>query len=102
MKEAGALLTNEAVTMLSWLYDYNESKEPELLDKILQYADAATLHSYLHTLMNVNLSKADINNEKFLRFGRLLPMLGANMDDNTARGLIIHFVKPASKYVLLS
>lgn len=99
MKEAGALLTNEAVTMLSWLYDYNESKEPELLDKILQYADAATLHSYLHTLMNVNLSKADINNEKFLRFGRLLPMLGANMDDNTARGLIIHFVKPASKYV---
>ena len=78
---------------------YNENKETVLLDKILQYADAATLRSYLHTLMNEQLSKMTINKQKFLRFGRLLPMLGANMDDNTARGLITHFVKPVSKDV---
>ena len=99
LKKSGVMLTKEAVTMLSWSYHYNENKETVLLDKILQYADAATLRSYLHTLMNEQLSKMTINKQKFLRFGRLLPMLGANMDDNTARGLITHFVKPVSKDV---
>lgn len=97
MKGAGVVLTNEAVVMLSWNYHYNENREPELLDKIIQYADAATLRGHLHNLMNEQLSKTAINKQRFLRFGRLLPMLGANMDDNTARGLITHFVKPIFK-----
>ena len=94
MQEADELLTTEAVTMLQWLYDHNEVKDATLLNTILQHPNEATLRSYLHTMMNDHLSKTDINKEKFLYFGKLLPKLGADMDDNTARGLITHFIKP--------
>lgn len=97
MKEAGALLTNEAVTMLQWLFDHNEVKESTLLDSILKYSDAPTLKSYLHTMMNEHFDKTDTSREKFLYFGKLLPMLGADMDANTARGLMQHFIKPICK-----
>lgn len=97
LREADELLTNEAVTMLQWLYDHNEVKEKALLDAILQYPNAATLRSYLHSMMNDHLSKTNINGEKFLYFGKLLPMLGSDMDANTARGLITHFIKPICK-----
>lgn len=97
MKESGELLTNEAVTMLQWLYDHNEVKDSELLQTVLKYADEATLKSYLHTMMNDHISKTDITKEKFLWFGKLLPLLGADMDQNTARGLITHFIKPVYK-----
>lgn len=94
MQEADELLTNEAVTMLQWLYDRNEVHEPTLLNTILQHPNEATLRNYLHTMLNDHFSKTDINKEKFLYFGKQLPMLGADMDDNTARGLITHFIKP--------
>ena len=97
MKEADELLTSEAITMLQWLYDYNEVKDAELLNAILQYPNEAMLRNYLHTMMNDHFSKKDITKEKFLYFGKLLPKLGADMDDNTARGLITHFVKPIYK-----
>lgn len=97
MKEAGALLTNEAVTMLQWLFDHNEVKATALLDSILKYSDAPTLKSYLHTMMNDHFDKTDISKEKFLYFGKLLPLLGADMDANTARGLMQHFIKPIFK-----
>ena len=96
LKEAGETLTNEAVTMLQWLYDRNETKEPTLLDAILQKPEETTLKSYLHTMMNNNFVKTDISKEKFLYFGKLLPMLGSDMDANTARGLMQHFIKPVS------
>ena len=48
-------------------------------------------------MMNDHLSKQDINKEKFLYYGKLLPKLGADMDANTARGLITHFIKPICK-----
>lgn len=99
MRESDELLTNEAVTMLQWLYDHNEVKEPSLLNTILQHPNEAALKNYLHSMMNDHLSKTDINPEKFLYFGKLLPMLGADMDDNTARGLITHFIKPICKDV---
>lgn len=97
MPKADELLTNEARTILQWLYDYNEVKDSSLLDKILQHPNEATLRGYLHTLMNEHFSKNDINREKFLYFGKLLPMLGADMDANTARGLITHFIQPIYK-----
>lgn len=97
MPEADELLTNEAVAMLQWLYDRDEVIDADLLNTILQYPNEATLRSYLHSMMNEHLSKTDINKEKFLCFGKLLPILGADMDDNTARGLITHFIKPICK-----
>ena len=97
MPQAGALLTNEAVTMLQWLYDQNEVKDAELLDAVLKHADKGTLRGYLHTMMNDHLSKTNSTKAKFLWFGKLLPLLGADMDQNTARGLMTHFIKPISK-----
>lgn len=97
MKDAGVLLTNEIVTILQWLYDHNEVKEPELLDAVFQYVDEATLKNYLHQMMNDLLAKTDINKVRFLWFGKLLPLLGSDMDANTARGLMNHFIKPVCK-----
>lgn len=96
LKEADDTLTNEAVTMLQWLYNRNEIIEPALLDTILQYSEKTTLKTYLHTMMNDNFIKTDISREKFLCFGKLLPILGSDMDANTARGLMQHFIKPVS------
>ncbi len=97
LPEADEKLTGEAVTMLRWLYDRNEVREPELLDKILLHPHEATLKGHLHTMMNDHFIKTDISKEKFLYYGKLLPMLGADMDANTARGLMTHFVKPVCK-----
>ena len=96
LKVAGETLTNEAVTMLQWLYDRNEIIEPALLNAILQNPEETTLKSYLHTMMNGNFVKNDINKEKFLYFGKLLPLLSSDMDANTARGLMQHFIKPVT------
>ena len=97
MPQAVALLTNEAVTMLQWLYDHNEVTDAGLLEIILEHADEGTLRSYLHSMMNDHLSKTNSTKAKFLWFGKLLPLLGADMDQNTARGLMTHFIKPISK-----
>ena len=97
MEKSEAQLTNEAVTMLQWLFAHNEIKDAALLDVILQYSDEPTLKSYLHNMMNDHFDKVDISKEKFLYFGNLLPMLGADMDANTARGLMQHFIKPICK-----
>lgn len=97
MPEASTLITKEAVTMLQWLYEHYEVKDPELLDTILQHADDATLKSYLHSMMNDHFSKTDINKVSFLWFGKVLPSLGADMEVNVARGLITHFIKPVFK-----
>ena len=45
----------------------------------------------------IDIPKTDINNVTFLWFGKLLPMLGADMDQNIARGLMTHFIKPVCK-----
>lgn len=97
MPQAVALLTNEAVTMLQWLYDHNEVTDAGLLEIVLKHADEGTLRSYLHSMMNDHLSKTNSTKAKFLWFGKLLPLLGADMDQNTARGLMTHFVKPIGK-----
>ena len=97
MEESEEQLTKEAVTMLQWLFDHNEVKESSLLDAILHYSDEPILKSYLHNMMNDHFDKTDISKEKFLYFGNLLPMLGADMDSNTARGLMQHFIKPICK-----
>lgn len=97
MPQAGAVLTSEAVTMLQWIYDHGEVKDAGLLDVVLSCSDEATLKGYLHTMMNDCFAKTDINKVKFLWFGKLLPLLGADMDQNTARGLMTHFIKPISK-----
>ena len=97
MPKAAALLTNEALTMLQWLYDYNEVTDAGLLETVLKYADEGALKNYLHMMMNANIVKANITKTKFLWFGKLLPLLGADMDQNTARGLMTYFIKPVSK-----
>ena len=97
LPEAGELLTSEAVSILQWLYDRSEVKEPELLDAILKHADEATLKGYLHPMMNDKLSKTAINKVRFLWFGKLLPLLGADMEVNVARGLMTYFIKPVCK-----
>ena len=97
MPEAGALLTSEAVTILQWLYDRSVVMEPELLNTIIQRGDEATLKIYLHSMMNDHLSKTDINKVRFLWFGKTLPLLGADMEVNVARGLITHFIRPVFK-----
>ncbi|MBQ3806280.1 MAG: hypothetical protein II844_10835 [Prevotella sp.] len=97
MPQAVALLTNEAVTMLQWLYDHNEVTDAGLLEIVLKHADEGTLRSYLHSMMNDHLSKTNSTKAKFLWFGKLLPLLGADMDQNTARGLMTHFIKPIGK-----
>lgn len=97
MPQAVVLLTNEAVTMLQWLYDHNEVTDAGLLEIVLKHADEGTLRSYLHSMMNDHLSKTNSTKAKFLWFGKLLPLLGADMDQNTARGLMTHFIKPISK-----
>ncbi len=97
MPQAEALLTNEAVTMLQWLYDHNEVTDAGLLETLLKYADEGTLKNYLHKMLNAYIAKTNITKAKFLWFGKLLPLLGADMDHNTARGLMTYFFKPIIK-----
>lgn len=97
LPEADTKLTGEAITILDWLYEKNEMKDLTLLDAILRKADKPTLVSYLHKMMNDYFVKSDISKQKFIYFGNLLPSLGADMDSNTARGLMQHFIKPICK-----
>ena len=97
LPEADAKLTGEAITILDWLYEEDEMKDSTLLDSILRKADKPTLVSYLHKMMNEHFVNSDISKQKFMHFGNLLPSLGSNMDSNTARGLMQHFIKPICK-----
>ena len=97
LQEADEKLTGEAITLLQWLYDKNEMKDSSLLDTIIRKADKPTLVSYLHRMMNDHFTRSEITKQKFLHFGNLLPILGADMDANTSRGLMQHFIKPICK-----
>ena len=97
LQEADTKLTGEAIAILDWLYEKDEMKDSTLLDAILRKADKPTLVSYLHKMMNEHFTKADISKQKFIHFGNLLPLLGADMDSNTARGLMQHFIKSIFK-----
>ena len=97
LQSADSNLTGEAITILQWLYDKNDPKDSALLNFILERAHKSTLKSYLHTMMNQHFVNTDITREKFLYFGKYLPLLGSDMDANTARGLTQHFIKPICK-----
>ena len=97
LQKANSIITEEAITILQWLYEKNEVKEPSLLDLILERADELTLKTYLHAMMNDYFVKTDITKTKFLYFGKYLPILGGDMDSNIARGLMQHFIKPVCK-----
>ena len=97
LPEADAKLTGEAITILDWLYEKDEMKDSTLLDAILRMADKPTLVIYLHKMMNEHFVNSDISKQRFLYFGKLLPILGADMDSNSARGLMQHFIKPICK-----
>lgn len=94
---ADTKLTGEAITILDWLYEKDEMTDSTLLDAILRKADKPTLVSYLHKMLNDHFVKSDISKQKFMHFANLLPLLGSNMDSNTARGLMQHFIKPICK-----
>lgn len=97
LPEADTKLTGEAITILDWLYEKDDMKDSTLLDAILRKADKPSLVNYLHTMMNEHFVNSDISKQKFLYFGKLLPILGADMDSNSARGLMQHFIKPICK-----
>lgn len=97
MSTANELLTNEGVIMLSHLYNTGSVVDADLLSKILKKADRRTLIGYLHGLMNNQLINVPITIPKFKWFGKLIPMLGNGMVQNTARGLIMNFIKPVIK-----
>ena len=94
MEKAGVPLTGEAITLISWLLEHNENKDPVFLDKILTYADESVLKNYLHKIMNDSLTNKAITKSQFLVLGNLLPKLGSNMDTNKARHLINNFISP--------
>ena len=94
LPEADTKLTGEAITILDWLYEKDEMKDSPLLDTILRKADKPTIVSYLHKMMNEHFVNSDISKQRFLYFGKLLPILSADIDSNSARGLMQHFIKP--------
>lgn len=98
LKTAPAILPGEAVTMLEWKLSNDEIKDPVLLDIILDYSyEAPSLIQYIHYVMNKIFILKNIKISSFKYFGKLVPRLGPNMDLNTARGLITHFIKPVYK-----
>lgn len=97
LQKASSIITEEAITILQWIYEKNEVKVPDLIDLILERADESTIKTYLHTMMNEHFVKTDITKNKFLFFGKYLPILGDDMDSNIARGLMQHFIKPICK-----
>lgn len=97
LKKASAIITDEAVTMLDWKLSNHQIIDPILLDKLLDYSDEFTLVQYLHDVMNRIFIKYNIKTSSFIYFGKIVPRLGPNMDKNTARGLISHFIEPVYK-----
>ena len=97
LKTASVLLTGECLTMLDWKLSNDEIKDPVLLDKLLDYSDDSSLRKYLHDVMNSIFTSKNIKISSFKYFGKLVPRLGSSMEENTARGLINHFIDPVYK-----
>ena len=65
-----------------------------VLQLLISIANKPLLLEFLRTQLNEFFFKQDCRLDSFILFGKLLPLLGADMDKNYASGLITHFVKP--------
>lgn len=88
-------LYEELKSLLDKAIAANKVEYPDLLNTLLSSnMDSSLLTSYLHDKLNNNFSKTRYQSDVFKVFGKLLPQLGPNMDDNTARGIISNFIAP--------
>ena len=84
----------ELKSLLDRVIIANRVEYPKLLNKLLSTNKNLLLTNYLHNKLNNNFSKTIYQSDVFKVFGKLLPLLGPNMDDNTARGIISNFIAP--------
>ena len=88
-------LYGELESLLDRVITANGVEYPDLLNKLLSARkDMSSLTEYLHDKLNNNFAKHKYQLSVFKVFGELLPYLGSDMDNNTARGLISNFINP--------
>lgn len=88
-------LYGELKNLLDRVINANSVEYHDLLNKLLSVdKNMSYLTDYLHDKLNNNFTKQIYQPCVFKVFGNLLPCLGPNMDDNTARSLISNFISP--------
>ena len=88
-------LYEELKSLLDRVITANGVEYLALLNKLLSARkEMSLLTEYLHNKLNNNFAKHKYQPIVFKMFGELLPYLGSDMDNNTARGLISNFISP--------
>lgn len=88
-------LYGELESLLDRVITANRVEYPDLLNKLLSARkEMSLLTEYLHNKLNNNFAKHKYQPIVFKVYGELLPYLGSDMDNNTARGLISNFINP--------
>lgn len=88
-------LYEELKSLLDRVITANGVEYLALLNKLLSARkEMSLLTEYLHNKLNNNFAKHKYQPIVFKVFGELLPYLGSDMDNNTARGLILNFISP--------
>lgn len=88
-------LYEELKSLLDRVITANGVEYLVLLNKLLSARkEMSLLTEYLHNKLNNNFAKHKYQPIVFKVFGELLPYLGSDMDNNTARGLISNFISP--------
>lgn len=88
-------LYEELKSLLDRVITANGVEYLALLNKLLSARkEMSLLTEYLHNKLNNNIAKHKYQPIVFKVFGELLPYLGSDMDNNTARGLISNFISP--------
>lgn len=88
-------LYEELKSLLDRVITANGVEYLALLNKLLSARkEMSLLTEYLHNKLNNNFAKHKYQPIVFKVFGELLPYLGSDMDNNTARGLISNFISP--------
>ena len=88
-------LYDEFKTLLDRVLAANRVEFVELMDKLLKAEkNMDNLVMYLHEKLNSYFKHNRCQIAVFKVFGALLPYLGPDMDENTARGLISNFIDP--------
>lgn len=86
-------LYEELKSLLDRVITANGVEYLALLNKLLSARkEMSLLTEYLHNKLNNNFAKHKYQPIVFKVFGELLPYLGSDMDNNTARGLISNFI----------
>ena len=88
-------LYEELKSLLDRVITANGVEYLALLNKLVSARkEMSLLTEYLHNKLNNNFAKHKYQPIVFKVFGELLPYLGSDMDNNTARGLISNFISP--------